>query len=118
MEIMLRYERYRFCPTQVWRPATDVYESPDEVVIIVELAGMNEDDINVMLSGNRLRIWGIRSDPAHSPLIRFHQMEIDHGVFERELFLTTPINQEDVSVTYKQGILRIRLPKVREVSGE
>ena len=118
MEIMLRYERYRFDPTQVWRPATDVYESPDEVVIVVELAGMNEDGINVTLSGNRLRIWGKRSDPAHSPLIRFHQMEIDHGVFERELFLTAPINQDDVSVTYKQGILHIRLPKVRETPGE
>jgi HSP20 family molecular chaperone IbpA len=45
-------------------------------------------------------------------------MEIDHGVFERELFLTTPVNQEEVSATYKQGILRISLPKVREIPGE
>lgn len=113
MDIILRYDRYRYYPAQVWKPAADVFESPDEVVVIIELAGMNEDDINVTLGGNRLRIWGRRSDPVFSPLLRFHQMEIDRGLFERELFIATPINKEEADVTYKQGMLQIRLPKLK-----
>jgi len=112
MEITFRHERYLFSPSQIWRPATDIYESPDEVVIIVELAGMREEDINVTLDENRLKIWGRRVEPTLSSPVRFHRMEIDRGDFERELVITTPIKQVDVTATYRQGLLLIKLPKV------
>jgi len=47
MEIIFRHERYLFSPSQVWRPATDIYESPDEVVIIVELGEKDERTIEI-----------------------------------------------------------------------
>ena len=112
MEIIFRHERYLFSPSQVWRPATDIYESPDEVIIIVELAGMKEEDINVTLDRNRLKIWGTRLEPGPSSLTRLHQMEINRGDFKRELVITIPIKQDEIIATFRQGLLLIKLPKV------
>ncbi len=116
MEIIFKHERYLFSQSQVWKPDTDIYESQDEVIIIIALAGMREEDINVILDGNRLKIWGRRPESAPSSVVRLHQMEIDHGEFEREFVITTPIKQDEVSATYKQGLLRIKLPKLVEIS--
>jgi HSP20 family molecular chaperone IbpA len=48
----------------VWRPPTDVYETDDSVVVVVEIAGLAEGDYTVTLSGRALLISGERRDPA------------------------------------------------------
>ena len=61
----------------VWRPPTDVYETDDSVVVVVEIAGFGEGDYTVTLSGRTLLISGERRDPAER--LAYQQMEIRHG---------------------------------------
>lgn len=48
--------------TKVWRPPIDVFETEDEVIILVEIAGMKQKDFNIALHGNTLTIHGDRPE--------------------------------------------------------
>ncbi|MCD6256326.1 MAG: Hsp20/alpha crystallin family protein [Deltaproteobacteria bacterium] len=90
-------------------PATDVFETGEELIIVVDIAGLKREDIQVTLKGNVLRIYGNRSPQLGS--CKYHQMEINYGPFERLLRLPVPVDTQDISATYKDGLLQIRLNK-------
>jgi HSP20 family protein len=93
-----------------WRPPTDVYETDENVVVRVEVAGMKETDLSVSLADRMLIITGVRHDP--SPKVAYHQMEIRYGDFRTEIFLHWAVEQEDIVATYTDGFLQVTLPKV------
>jgi HSP20 family protein len=92
-----------------WRPPTDVFESEQDILVRVEIAGMRENDFVIELNGNHLVIRGNRQDIIEKKA--FHQMEIRFGEFILELDLSIPINSEEVDAIYQNGFLLIRLPK-------
>jgi HSP20 family protein len=93
-----------------WRPPTDVYETDENVVVRVEVAGMKETDLSVSLVDRMLVITGVRHDP--SPKVAYHQMEIRYGDFRTEVFLHWAVEQENIVATYTDGFLQVTLPKV------
>jgi HSP20 family protein len=93
-----------------WRPPTDVYETDENVVVRVEVAGMKETDFSISLSDRVLIITGVRHDP--SPKVAYHQMEIRYGDFRTEVFLHWSVEQESIVATYSDGFLQVMLPKV------
>jgi HSP20 family protein len=93
-----------------WRPPTDVYETDENVVVRVEVAGMKEADLSVSLVDRVLIITGVRQDP--SPKVAYHQMEIRYGDFRTEVFLHWAVEQENIVATYTDGFLQVMLPKV------
>jgi len=93
-----------------WRPPTDVYETDENVIVRVEVAGMKETDLSVSLADGVLIITGVRHDP--SPKVVYHQMEIRYGDFRTEVFLHWAVEQENVAATYSDGFLQVTLPKV------
>lgn len=93
-----------------WRPPTDVYETDENVVVRVEVAGMKETDFSISLSDRVLIITGVRHDP--SPKVAYHQMEIRYGDFRTEVFLHWAVEQESIVATYSDGFLQVMLPKV------
>jgi len=93
-----------------WRPPTDVYETDENVVVRVEVAGMKETDLSVSLVDRMLVITGVRHDP--SPKVAYHQMEIRYGDFRTEVFLHWAVEQENIVATYTDGFLQVMLPKV------
>jgi HSP20 family protein len=95
--------------THVWRPPTDVYECDEDVVVRVEVAGMKESDFNVSLTDRLLVISGVREDP--SPKVAYHQMEVRYGEFRTGISLPWPVDREKVAATYKDGFLRVELPR-------
>jgi len=95
--------------TPAWRPPTDVYESEDQIVVRVEIAGMHEDDFKIELDGLFLSIRGVRSDTTGRRA--YHQMEIRFGEFSSDIELPAPVMASEVDATYKDGFLRIVLPK-------
>ena len=98
--------------TSVWRPPMDVRESGEAILIKVELAGVEEDDIEVSLYPNALVISGERRDDAdHDAATCFHAAQVRYGLFHVDVALPAPIQQEEVTATYRDGFLRIRLPK-------
>ncbi|MDZ4159886.1 MAG: Hsp20/alpha crystallin family protein [Anaerolineaceae bacterium] len=95
--------------SQVWRPPTDVYETAEQIVVRVEIAGMSNDDFSVIIYQNTLVINGIRRDVCQKRA--FHQIEIPFGDFSTEVELTSPVELERVEATYQDGFLQVVLPK-------
>jgi HSP20 family protein len=93
----------------IWRPPTDVYETDDEVIVRVEIAGMQEEDFSIILDNQSLLVRGVRVDPAERRA--YHQMEIPFGEFATEVELHHPIDVSRVEAVYNNGFLRISLPK-------
>ena len=99
----------------VWRPATDVFETDRHIVIRMEIAGMNEKEIEVTFCPDTatLKISGRRVDGYEEPKIGFSQMEIIYGAFQRDLQLPRGIDGNGVTRSYTNGMLEILVPKVR-----
>ena len=95
----------------VWRPPTDVYETEEEVIVRVEIAGVRDSDFTIVLDGHYLSIRGVRLDVPERRA--YHQMEIPFGEFSTEVELPCPINTNQVEALYSNGFLRISLAKAR-----
>ena len=93
----------------IWRPPTDVYETEDKYVVIVEVAGMVEENISVTLDQNVLSISGER--PGTTERKSFHQMEIYFGEFMTEVELPSQVDMNRCIAEYTQGFLWVSLPK-------
>ena len=95
----------------VWRPPTDVYETDDSVVVVVEIAGLSEGDYTVTLSGRTLLISGERRDPAER--LAYQQMEIRHGRFRTQVHLPWALEPQGQQASYANGFLKVVLSKAQ-----
>jgi HSP20 family protein len=105
----------RFSP-RTWQPAIDVFETDTEVVVLVELAGLKEDEIEVTFHNSVLTIRGERKDIKQGIRRTYSQMEILWGPFERYVALSANINSDGIKAFYEAGILEVVLPKRDEQS--
>ncbi len=97
---------------RVWIPPTDVYETEDLIVVLVEIAGVQQSDLAVSLLDRRLVVSGARIDQGMARRA-YHQMEIQYGDFRVELELPVAVDENKVGAEYSDGFLRILLPKKR-----
>jgi HSP20 family protein len=97
-----------------WEPPTDVVETEGEIIIIVEVPGMDGRDIDVVTDGKILKISGTRKNITPPERKQFHKLEIQVGQFERIIELPVPVDHSEVSAQYSKGILNIRLQKLEE----
>lgn len=93
----------------VWCPPTDVYETEENFVVRIEIAGMREDDFEVAMENEVLLISGVR--PGSSERCAYHQMEIGFGRFDIAVEVTVPVDIESSVAEYKDGFLMINLRK-------
>lgn len=103
---------FRLSPRDPWQPSVDVYELEEEIHVVVDLGGVERDRVQVTLDGEILHVRGWRKDPAPRKRVRLHQIEIDHGFFERAIRVDPPVDRDRLEATYRDGFLRVRLPKV------
>lgn len=99
-----------------WRPSLDLYETPDELIVLVDVAGIKPKDVEVVVEGEAVRITGNRCRPLEGNVTRVHHMEIDFGPFSHSFRLPAPIDPEGASSTYRDGFLVINLPKKARIS--
>jgi HSP20 family protein len=111
----LRPPTFRFS-RRTWEPAVDMYETADSVVVVVDLAGLKEEDIEVLVQGNTLIIKGIRRDSITQGQRSYHQIEIRRGPFEREVALPVAVDPEQTSACYENGLLEIVMTKLSETN--
>jgi len=94
-----------------WTPAIDVCESDDHYEVIVELAGVRREDIEVYTEAGRLTITGWRHDPTSPDKTGWHQLEIEEGQFRRRVALPCNIDEDGITARFRDGLLRVRLAK-------
>jgi HSP20 family protein len=104
-------ERLRLLVEPRWRPDADTYETAAAIEIVVELAGIDEDDFEVQLFEDALVVAGHRRLPSCDEGAVFQLAGIRQGPFRVELPLSAPVDSERVEVRYERGLLRITLPK-------
>ena len=104
----------RFSPT-IWEPAIDLYETDDELVVTVELAGIRESGLHITVDRNLFTIRGERQKtlPGSKTGV-YHQMEISSGPFERSITLPEAVDAENARASYENGLVEVTLPKVRK----
>ena len=115
---------YSFCPTQAWVPSVNLYETETSYLVCVDLAGVVKEEIDIQIVNQHLVLKGSRPVPVRSPKdhpsgapddaqprYRVHLMEIDHGVFCRDVELPEDVAHDRISAAYRNGLLWIELPK-------
>lgn len=93
-----------------WSPPTDVFETESEVRVTIAVPGIRIEDIVVQFERETLTVRGVRREPC-SERRRYYTMEIPVGPFGRRVRILRPIEEEEIAVTYSDGLLRISLPK-------
>ena len=101
--------------TTAWNPSVDIFENENEVVFKAELPGMNAKDIEVRLENNVLVLKGERHFEKEAKEENYHRVEREYGTFSRSFALPTPVNADNITAEYKDGVLKIVLPKKEEM---
>jgi HSP20 family protein len=94
-----------------WRPPADVYETPTAITVTVELAGVDPEEVEVLLFEDALVIEGQRRLPPTDEEGVYHAAQIRQGPFRLELALPAPIDAEHVGARSERGLLHITLAK-------
>jgi HSP20 family protein len=118
-DVLLHMFRMSSMSGEVWTPRVDVYETAEAVVVKACAAGLQPTQIELTLSGDNrfLTLRGIRveEDEDKPDRIRYHQLEIYYGPFERVIALPTELHldRENLSATYSGGFLKVIIPKLQ-----
>jgi len=96
-----------FGTTQAW-PKIEVAERDNEIQVMAELPGMEEKDVEVMLSDGALVIRGERKSEFEDKDRQFSERYFGH--FERRIPVGTDVTEDSISATFKNGLLTVTVP--------
>ncbi len=99
-------------------PAVDIYETDAEIVLELEVPGVDPALIQVSFLGGKLLIEGVKAEQVEEGRLNYICMERSFGRFQRIIPLSRAVNLRTSQAVYHQGILTIRLPKMDEKRGE
>jgi HSP20 family protein len=110
----IRFEQFgvRLAQTR-WRPPADVYETQDSIAITVELAGMDPEDLDILLFEDALVVEGKRHLAPNESAGFYHSAELRQGPFRLELPLPAAIDPERFDARYDRGLLNIKFAKTQ-----
>jgi len=107
-------ERLHFLHAEGWRPAINAYRCEGAIRVCVDLAGVAKEEIDLQVEPKRLVVRGRRPAPepcGEEPRARqILAMEIDHGVFSRELVFSAEVLPQETTAEQRNGLLWINLP--------
>jgi HSP20 family protein len=114
----------RFFPSQgqddnssqqaVWAPRTDLVEAEDAYRIQLDVPGVNKDDLTINYQENQLTVSGERKSDRTAEGEEYVRVERTFGHFHRSFTLPRTVNADDISASYENGVLTIRVPKTEE----
>ncbi len=99
-----------------WMPHIDVYETPDQFIVKVELAGVKKEDIKIHMDDRVLVITGRRIDDCEEYRTHFHLAEISYGSFVRKIELPSDLDGDRVTAKFDRGFLKIYIPKAKQLT--
>jgi HSP20 family protein len=97
-----------------WAPAVDVSETDDKVIVKVDVPGVNPEDMEISLMENVLVIKGEKKREEEEKKENFYRVERFYGSFMRSIPIPCEVEEDKIEATYKDGVLKIILPKKPE----
>ena len=94
-----------------WRPAVDVYETPQGVELEAELPGISKENVIIELKDNILTIKGERTEDKNVNHDNFYRQERCFGSFHRSFTLRESVDPERITAKFTNGILKIKIPR-------
>ena len=123
-DMLLQMFRISGTSGEVWTPRVDVYETTNDVVVKVCVAGLDPDHVELTISADNrfLTVRGVRGeqDDDKAGRILYHQLEVYYGPFERIVALPAEVSLDRGKLTaaYKDGFLKVVLPKVGQLGAK
>ena len=97
-----------------WSPSVDIYENKEQIVLEAELPGMKREDFDLSVENNVITLRGQRQFEKKDESDNYHRVERAYGSFTRSFTLPNTVTAEGANAEYKNGVLRITLPKREE----
>lgn len=97
-----------------WAAAVDIYETDKEIVLKAELPEMQEKDIAIKIEDNNLILSGERRMEKEVKEENYHRIERSYGNSHRSFTLPHAVDRENIKASYKDGVLKVVLPKKEE----
>jgi HSP20 family protein len=95
-----------------WSPLLDVYETPEETLVVVEIPGVDPGKVELSVTGNLLVLRGVK-ETGDLPESLLQVRERRFGTFLRQVMISSDVDFDAASADAKDGVLTIRLPKRR-----
>ena len=96
---------------QEFMPSVDISETDKDVIVQAEIPGIDPKDLDISLNGRLLTIKGEKKSEHEEKKENYHKIERKYGSFSRTLELPVDVDPDKVGATYKDGVLKIVLPK-------
>jgi HSP20 family protein len=91
----------------------DVYSTPDELVLLASVPGLDPEDVEITIEGETLTIRGELKRPLDN--VEYHVQERRYGPFGRTLTLNVPVEAEKAEAVFNNGVLTLTIPKAEQV---
>lgn len=101
-------------PQRIMNPALDVYEDKDNVIVETPLVGIDPSKVNIEIEDNILKISGESSHKSEVDDQNYYRKEVRYGSFYRAVSLPKAVVGDKAEANYKDGILKISVPKADE----
>ena len=97
--------------TRPWSPAVDIFETDNELVLMADVPGVDQKDIDIQLENGTLTVTGERKFANEERGKGFHRLERSYGSFVRYFTVPDTIDPEHVRADFNNGVLTVTLPK-------
>jgi HSP20 family protein len=97
-----------------WVPSLDISETKGDLVVKAEIPGIDPKDIDISLNEGVLTIKGEKKQEKEEKEEGYHLVERSYGSFTRSIRLPREIQNEKINASYKNGVIKITLPKTEE----
>jgi HSP20 family protein len=100
-----------------WAPSLDLSETKENLVVKMEIPGMDPKEIQVSLQESLLTIKGEKKQEKEEKEERYHRIERSYGAFTRSVRLPVAVDGSKVDASFKNGLLTVTLPKTPGAKG-
>ena len=102
----------------IFAPSIDISEDKDNIYVEADLPGFDQKDIKVNTKGSTLTISAKHDEKKEEKNKNYHRIERVQGSFFRQVILPSTVESARVKATYKNGVLKLALPKKEEEKGK
>ena len=96
----------------MYSPQVDVCERANEIVVLIEIPGVDRRDVQISWKENVLTITGTKSRSPEAGAVQYMCIERSYGPFRSEIAINIPLDHKKATAELRNGLMKIHLPKV------